>query len=77
MFTSVDVDIKSYDIETCHRIGKSQNSSFFSNRNFAKQALYNRKKLKSIDKSTLGPTNDVFINENLTLVNNRISDNCR
>ena len=82
IFTSVGIDVKSYDIEACHRIGKSWNSSKktiarFSNRKFAKQALYNRKKLKSIDKSTLGLTNDVFINENLTPMNNRIAYNCR
>ena len=49
VFTNVGIDIKSYDIEACHRIGKSQNSSKkaivrFSNRKFAKQALYNRTK---------------------------------
>ena len=49
----------------------------FTNRKFAKQALYNRKKLKSIGKSTLGFNNDVFINENLTPVNNKIAYNCR
>ena len=31
------------------------------------------KKLKSIDKLKLGLTNDVFINENFTPVNNRIA----
>ena len=36
----------------------------FTNRKFAKEAIYNRKKLESIDKSTLGFINDVFINEN-------------
>ena len=82
MFTSVGIDVKSYDIEGCHRIGKSRNSSKktivrFSNRKFAKQALYNRKKLKSTDKSKLGYTNDVCINENITPVNNRIAYNCR
>ena len=45
VFTSVGIDVKSYDIEACHRIGKSRNSSkktivCFSNRMFAKQALY-------------------------------------
>ena len=35
------------------------------------------KSMKSIGKSTLGLTNDVFINENLTPVNNRIAYNCR
>ena len=33
----------------------------FTNRKFIKQALYDRKKLKSIDKSTLGLTNNVFM----------------
>ena len=75
VFTSVGIDVKSYDIKGCHRIGKSQNSSKktivrFSNRKFAKQALYNMKKLKLIDKSALGLANDEFINENLTPVNN-------
>ena len=45
VFTSVGINVKSYDIEACHRIGKSRNSSkktivCFSNRMFAKQALY-------------------------------------
>ena len=66
----------------CHRIGRNRNSSKqsiarFTNRKFAKQELYNRKKLKSADKSTLGFTNDVFIKENLIPVNNRIAYNCR
>ena len=82
VFPSFGIDIKSYDIEVCHRIGKSRNSAKkttvrFSNRKFAKQALYNRKKLKSTGKSTLGLTNDVFINENLTPMNNRTAYNCR
>ena len=76
------MDVKSDDIEACHRIGKNRSSSKktivrFSNRKFVKQALYYMKKLKSIDKSTLGLTNDVFINENLTPMNNRIAYNCR
>ena len=82
VFTSFGIDVKSYNIGACHRIGKSRDSSkktivHFFNRKFAKQAPYNRKKLKSIDKLTLGLTNDVFINENLTPMNNRIACNCR
>ena len=78
MFTSVGIDVKSNDIEACHKIGKSPNSSRetivrFANRKFSKQTLYNRKTLKSTDKPTLGITNDVFMNENLTLLNNKIS----
>ena len=82
VFANVGIEVKSNDIEACHRIGKSRNSSKktivrFTNRKFAKQALYNRKKLKPIGKSTLGFNNDVFINENLTPVNNKIAYNCR
>ena len=82
VFTSIGIDVKSNDIEASHRTGKSRNSPkkaivHFNNRKFAKQALCNRKKLKSTDKSTLGLTNDGFINENLTPVNNRITYNCR
>ena len=82
VFTSICIDVKSSTIEACDRIGKSRNSSkktvvCFTNRKFAKQALCNRKKLKSIDKSTLVLTNDVFVNKNLVPVNNRISYNCR
>ena len=76
------LDVKSNDTEACHRIGNCQNGSkkttvCFTNRKIAKQALYNRKKLKSIDKSTFGLTNDVSIKENLSPVNNRIAYNCR
>ena len=51
VFTSIGIDVKSSDLEVCHRIGKSRNSSrktfvTFTNRKFVKQALYNRKKLK-------------------------------
>ena len=67
---------------TMKRIGKRRNSSKktiarFTNRKFTKQALYTKKELKSIDKSTLGLTNDIVINENLTTVNKRIAHNCR
>ena len=49
----------------------------FTNRKFAKETLYHRKKLKSIDKSSLGMNNNnVFINENLPPVN-KIAYNCR
>ena len=77
MFTSIGIDVKSSNIKACDRIGKSRNSAekaviCFTSRKFAKQALYNRKKLKSIDKSTLVLTNDVFVIESLTPVNNNI-----
>ena len=36
-----------------------------------------RKKLKLIDKSSLGLNNNVFVNENFTPVNSKIVYNCR
>ena len=82
VFSSIGIVVNSNDIEACHRIGKSRNRSKktivrFTNRKFAKQALYNRKKLKKVDKSILGVNNDVFVNENLTPNNNKIAYNCR
>ena len=80
MFTSTGIQVKSNDIGASRRNGKSYKGSKktiirFTNRKFLKQTLYDRKSLKSIDKSTLGFTNDVFINENLSAVNNRIAYN--
>ena len=51
----------------------------FTNIKFAKEARYNMQKLKSIDKSSLGlnNNNNVFINKNLTRVNNKVANNCR
>ena len=51
VFTSVAIDVKSNDIEAFHKIGKSRDSSkriivHFTNRKFAKQTFYNRKKTK-------------------------------
>ena len=82
VFTSIGINVKSNDIDVFHRIEKSQNRSkrlilCFSDRKVAKQALYNRKKLKWIGKSTLALSNDVFINENLIPGNKKIGYNCR
>ena len=49
----------------------------FTNKKFAKEAPYNRKKLKSIDKSSLELKDNVFINENPSPANNKMGCNCR
>ena len=83
ILNSIDVKVTSVDIEACHRIGKSMKNSKrtivrFVNRKFSKQALYNRKRLAKIDKHSLGLSNtNLFLNENLTIVNNRIAFHCR
>ena len=49
VLNEIQVDVSRSDIEACHGIGKSKNSSKktivrFINRNYAKKALLNRKK---------------------------------
>ena len=79
----IDVKVSGNDIEACHRIGKSRDNSKktiirFVNRKNAKKALLNRKELKTIGKSSIGLSNtDIFINENLTPMNNKLAFICR
>ena len=80
----IDVNVSSKDVEACHRIGKSKNSSKttivrFVNRKHAKKALVNRKGLKNIDKTSIGleKSHGIFINENLTPNNKKIAFHCR
>ena len=83
ILNSIDVKVTSADIEACHRMGKSKNNSKktivrFVNRKFSKQALYNRKRLATVDKSPIGLSNtNIFVNENLTVINNKIAFFCR
>ena len=82
ILSKVDVNVTNNDIEACHRMGKSKNNSKktivrFVNRKFAKKALINRKKLITMDKSLLGLSDNVFINENLTPQNGKIYFHCR
>ena len=77
VLNEIQVDVSRSDIEACHRIARSKNSSkkttvCFINRKYAKKALLNRKILrKNIT------YNNIFINENLTKTNNLIAYNCR
>ena len=84
VLSEIQVNVSSSDIEACHCIGKSKNSSIktivrFINRKYAKKALINRKGLININKSSLIlPSSDnIFINENLTQMNNKIAFHCR
>ena len=86
VLSEIQVNISSSDIEACHRIGKSRNSSKktqtflqFINRKHAKKALINRKSLTNINKSSLSQSSsdNIFINENLTPRNNKIAFHCR
>ena len=76
----IEVNVSSKDTEACHRIGKSKDNSKktiirFVNRKYAKKALLNRKNLKHLDKSSIGlpNSNNIFISENLTPMNNKLA----
>ena len=69
----IDVVVSVNDIEACHRVGPPKNDSKktivrFVNRKHAKKALTNRKNLRNMTS-----TKKLFINENLTVRNNKIS----
>lgn len=83
IFDAIGVEARSVDFEDCHRVGKSHNNSKktiarFVNRKIVKNALYKRKQLKTVDKSSIGLENaKIFINENLTPDNSKIAYHCR
>ena len=79
----IEVNVSSKDIEACHHIGKSKDNSqktiiSFVNQKYAKKAHLNRKNLKHLDKSSIGlsNSNNIFINENLTPMNNKLVFYC-
>ena len=86
VLSEIQVSVSSSDIEACHRTGKSKNSSKkkktivrFINRKYAKKGVINKKGLININKSSLSmsSSDNIFINENLTPMNNKIAFHCR
>ena len=74
ILNEITVNVSAKDIEACHRVGVSKNSSKktivrFINRKHAKKALLSRKNLRK----SSSPNCSVFINENLTVKNNKIA----
>ena len=67
----ISIDVSPEDIEACHGVGVSKNSSkkTIRFRKHAKKAVISRKNLR---KSSL-PNCNVFFNENLTVKNNEIA----
>ena len=60
-FVVNDNNLRGYDIEACHRIGKKGSTIVkFMYRKFAEVTLYNGKQLKDID--IYGPRNKLYIN---------------
>ena len=84
ILNKIDVNVSTKDIEACHGIGKSRENSKktiirFVNRKYAKKALLNKKSLKNINRSSIGLSNsgNIFINENLAPMNNKLAFYCR
>ena len=80
----IDINVSSQDIEACHRIGKSKNFSKttmvrFVNRQKCKNPFVNRNRLKNTDRTSIGLENlhSIFVNENFTPTNDKISFHCR
>ena len=62
IFDAIDVEANSANFEDFHRVGKPKNNSKkviarFVNQKVVQNALYKRKQLKTIDKSSIGLQN--------------------
>ena len=79
VFNAIGVEANSADFEDCHRVGKSKSNSKkviarFVNWKVVKNALCERKQLKTIDKLSIGLQNaTIFLNETLTPENSKIA----
>ena len=80
----VDVQVESRDIEACHRIGKKTSKMQkaivrFVNRKNCEKVLANKKKFLKLnnEKHNFHAGTNIFVNENLTPMNETIAYNCR
>ena len=82
---SIDVNVSSADIVSCHRLGKTKNEKRkkqpsktiirFVNRKNASKCLKNKKKLSDTYES-LGYRNNLYINEHLCPAHQQILEEC-
>ena len=82
ILNAIGVNVSNDDSEDCHRIGKSRNNSkkqlLHSPTEKLLKTLYNRKKLKTINKAALLMEKAMpFLNKNLSEENNNIAFLCR
>ena len=83
ILNAIGVNVSNDDFEDCHRIRKSQNNSEktiarFTNRKVVKDTLYNKKKLKTVNRAALEREKAMlFLYENLSEENNKIAFLCR
>ena len=74
------VNITKNEIEACYRLGKKKKNVIVQviNKKHCLKPLRNKKKLKSIDKNAIGiPNANLFISENLTPANSKLTFNCQ
>ena len=74
ILNEISANVSPKDIEACHHIGVSKNSSkktivHFINRKHVKKALKSRKNIRKSSSSNC----NIFINENLTIKNNKVA----
>ena len=85
VLSDIEVNVSPNDVEACHRIGKPDSNkskkaiACFLNRKHCKKALLNRRKLQNLvkEKHSFSQNTKAFINENLTVMNEKIAFNCR
>ena len=86
ILSDIGVSIQSEEIKACHRFGKTDRKTkskktiiLFVNRKHCKKALLNKKKLSNINnnKFNFNVETKLYINENLTSMNESIAFNCR
>ena len=86
ILSDIGVSIQSEEIEACHRFGKTDRKTKskktivrFVNKKHCKKALLNKKKLSNINngKFKFNAETKLYINENLTSMNDSIAFNCR
>ena len=84
VLSAIDVQVEPRDIEACHRIGKPTSKTRktivrFVNRKNCEKILANKKKLLKLSnaKHNFHAGTNIFVNENLTPMNEIIAYNCR
>ena len=84
VLSDIDVQVEPRDIEACHQIGKPTSKTQktivrFVNRKNCEKVLANKKKLLKLnnEKHNFHAGTNIFVNENLTPMNETIAFNCR
>ena len=86
ILSDIGINIQSEEVEACHRFGKTDRKSKSKktiirlvNRKHCKKALHNKEKLSNVNnnKFSFNAETKLYINENLSPMNESIAFNCR